>query len=329
MGFLLTEEMVLDDIINTCKRYFGFKVLEAIPIKRGWLNLKWKITTDSSVFLIKQYNKERYKLYNHEKLLVAFSQQMQLHKKGFPCPKLYSYEGQFLFESDKGELFIVMEYCDGAVVPPGKLDIHQMHDLGRITGEMHHLLNDNTLRVKRSPEFIPPSRQERLTHWKSAWNHANDADKPYLLPILETQYRVTETINLEDFNLNETGWAHRDLWVDNLLFKEKKVSAFLDFDRLNYDYPQLDVARAVISGALHENDFDVSLVLAFIEGYSEKRICEKGFLISSLKMLWFMESTWWINSSMDHHSGPPERFAKEMIWLSENQKELKCMLGDL
>jgi homoserine kinase type II len=329
MEFVLTEEMVLDDLINACKRYFGFNVLEATPIKRGWLNLKWKITTDSGVYLIKQYNKERYQRYNHEKLLVAFAQQMQLHQRGLPCPKLYSYEGQYLLESDKGELFLLMEYCDGTVIPPGKLNVHQMYDLGRVTGNMHYLLDDGTFRVKRTPEFIPPSREERLTHWESIWNHANDTKKLDLLPILETQYKVTETINLENFNLNETGWAHRDLWADNLLFKEEKVSAVLDFDRMKYDYPQLDVARAVISGALYDDNFDISLVIAFLEGYSEQRLFEKGFILSSLKMLWFMESTWWINSSMDQHSGPPKRFTKEMIWLSENQKELEFMLGDI
>ncbi|WP_318614598.1 phosphotransferase [Sporosarcina sp. YIM B06819] len=328
MDFVLTEEMILNDLIHTCKRYFGFQVEEATPIRRGWLNLKWKITTDAGVFLLKQYNKERYKKYNPEKLVVAFSQQMQLHHRGLPCPKLYSYEGRFLLASDKGELFMVMEYCDGIVIPPGKLSVHQMYDLGRVTGNMHHLLNDGTSRLKRSPEFIPPSREERLAHWETAWNHANHMNKSDLLPILETQYNVTEIINLEDFNLNATGWAHRDLWVDNLLFKEKKVSAILDFDRMKYDYPQLDVARAVMSGALYKNNFDVSLVRAFIEGYGERCLVEKGFIISSLKMLWFMESTWWIKASMDQHSGPPERFAKEMLWLSENQQELESMLGN-
>lgn len=329
MDFVLTEEMVLNDLINTCNRYFGFKVLDATPIKRGWLNLKWKITTDSGVFLIKQYNKERYKLYNHEELLLAFSQQMRLHNSGLPCPKLYSHEGQFLIESERGELFMLMDYCNGTVIPPGKLNVHQMYDLGRVTGYMHHLLNDGTLEIKKRPEFNPPSREKRLTHWESVWNHANNTGKSHLLPILETQYKVTETINLGDFKLNETGWAHRDLWVDNLLFKEEKLSAVLDFDRMKYDYPKLDVARAVISGALDENNFNVSLAQAFIEGYSEQRLLEKGFIISSLKMLWFMESTWWINSIMDQHSGPPERFAKEMLWLSENQKELESMLGNI
>ncbi|KPB03767.1 phosphotransferase [Bacillus sp. CHD6a] len=329
MDFVLTEEMVLNDLIITCNRYFGLKVLNATPIKRGWLNLKWKITTDFGVFLIKQFNKERYKLYNHEELLLAFSQQMRLHNRGLPCPKLYSYEGQFLIESEKGELFMLMDYCSGTVIPPGELNVHQMYDLGRVTGYMHQVLNDGTLRVKRHPEFIPPSREERLTHWESVWNRANNTDKSHLLPILETQFKVTETINLEDFNLSASGWAHRDLWVDNLLFEEKNISAVLDFDRMKYDYPQLDCARAVISGALYENHFDVSLVHAFIEGYSEQSLLKKGFIISSLKMLWFMESTWWINSSMDQHSGPPDRFAKEMLWLSENQKELESMLGNI
>ncbi|MEC0300969.1 hypothetical protein [Peribacillus frigoritolerans] len=98
---------------------------------------------------------------------------------------------------------------------------------------------------------------------------------------------------------------------------------------MKYDYTQLDVAKAIISGALDENNFNVSLAQAFIEGYSEHYLIEKGYIISSLKMLWFMESTWWINQSMDQHSGPPERFAKEMIWLSENQKELESMLRDI
>ncbi|WP_039042881.1 phosphotransferase [Sporosarcina sp. ZBG7A] len=329
MDSLLTEEMILNDLINTCNRCFGFKVSEATPIKRGWLNLKWKIITDSGVFLIKQFNKERYKKYTREELVLAHSQQMRLYNNGLPCPKLYSHDGQFLIESEKGELFMLMDYCNGIVIPPGKLNDHQMYDLGRVTGYMHHLLNDGTLSVTSHPVFIPPSRKDRLSHWKSVWDIAKSTGKSNLLPIVETQYKVTETIDLRDFDLNKTGWAHRDLWVDNLLFEEKKISAVLDFDRMKYDYPQLDIARAIISGALNEYELNVSLVQAFIEGYSEQHLIEKRSIISSLRMLWFMESTWWITSSMDLHSGPSERFAKEMLWLSENQKELEFMLEEI
>lgn len=144
----------------------------------------------------------------------------------------------------------------------GKLNLNQMYDLGRVTGHMHRLLNDGTLEMKR----------------ESVWNYASKSGQLHLLLVLETQYKVTEVISLGDFNLNRVGWAHRDLWVDNLLFKDRKVIAILDFDRMKYDYPQLDVARAVVSGALTENGLDVSLASAFIKGYCENHSVGKGFL---------------------------------------------------
>ena len=212
------------------------------------------------------------------------------------------------------------------MIPPGKLDAHQMYGLGHVTGKMHHLLNDGKANVKRQPKFIPPSREERLRYWETAWDQANDNGKLNVLPTIEKQYNTTKVINLEDINMSDTGWAHRDLWVDNLLFKKEKISAVLDFDRVRYDFPQLDVARAVISGALDGSKLNRSAALAFIEGYSEVRPFGKAHLISALRLLWYMESTWWITPDMDQHSVSPERFSKEMMWLSENQNELEAIL---
>ncbi|MDQ0166176.1 phosphotransferase [Bacillus horti] len=51
------------------------------------------------------------------------------------------------------------------------------------------------------------------------------------------------------FDSSKKRLDHRDLWMDNLLFHGNRVSAVLDFDRRKYDYPQLDVDRAIMSGA--------------------------------------------------------------------------------
>jgi homoserine kinase type II len=239
-----------------------------------------------------------------------------------------SHDESILLESDNGELFMVMEYCQGQLIPPGKTNVHQIYDLGRATGKMHRLLNDGTISIKKSPQFIPPSREERLAHWNSVWEQAKEAGKTGLLADIEAQLRATEDMNIEILDLLQSGWAHRDLWVDNLLFDDNRLTAILDFDRLKYDYPQLDVARAVISCALDDH-LDVSLASAFIEGYSEERTVAKGYLTNSLKLLWYMESTWWINANMDQHSVPPARFAKEMHWLAENQKNMSALLGNI
>jgi homoserine kinase type II len=328
METILMEEMIRDDLIQTFHRLFDLKALESTPIKRGWLNLKWKVTTDEGEFLLKQYNKARYKLHNSEDHLFAISQQIRLYSQGLACPHLLSHNENILLESDHGELFMVMEYCRGQLIPPGKINVHQIYDLGRATGKMHRLLNDGTLHIKNSPQFIPPSREERLAHWNSVWEQAKEAGKTCLLTDIETQRRTTEDINLEILEFLQLGWAHRDLWVDNLLFDDNRLTAILDFDRLKYDYPQLDVARAVISCALDDH-LDVSLASAFMEGYSEERPVVKGYLTNSLKLLWYMESPWWINANMDQHSIPPARFAKEMLWLAENQKHLSALLGNI
>ncbi len=68
MDTLLSETLVFDDIIKTVHRLFNLNVLNSTPIKRGWLNLKWKITTDSGQqFLLKQYSKERFKRFSVKK----------------------------------------------------------------------------------------------------------------------------------------------------------------------------------------------------------------------------------------------------------------------
>lgn len=329
MELKLIEDQIVNDILRKCKQLFGFKVCEVIPIKRGWLNLKWKVITDKGDFLIKQYNKERFKLYNRTELSFALSQQIRLYNQRLPCPKLISFEGNLMFESDNGELFIVMNYCEGVNVPPGKLTIEQMEDLGRVTGKMHQIINDGTLPDRNRPEFILPSLKKRLEHWETVRKDVIDTNKEKLVAIIDLQYKITEFVDLDDLALTETGWAHRDLWVDNLLFKEKHISAVLDFDRLKYDFPPLDVARAIISGALNENYFDVDLVRAFVQGYRESYLFEADHLIRSLKLLWFMESPWWIRSNMEQHSGPPLRFSKEMIWLSENYRELDSLLKNI
>lgn len=58
MEAIRSEEAILEDLSNSFYHFFGLKVLHATPIKRGWLNLKWKITTESGPFLLKQYNKK-------------------------------------------------------------------------------------------------------------------------------------------------------------------------------------------------------------------------------------------------------------------------------
>ncbi|WP_158538320.1 phosphotransferase [Falsibacillus pallidus] len=317
----MSEDAILDDLLQACDRYFGLEVRDASPIKRGYLNLKWKLTTDSGSYLLKQYNQKRLQLYDHEALLEAFQLQMKLYDNGLPCPKLHSYKGLYFLSSKNGELFLLMDYCEGKIVAPGKTNEEQMFELGTTTGFMHHLLNEQEIRKKA--QFAIPDKIDRLKHWRTLQFSAESAGNEHQVAIFKKLHSVTSSIDWDDFVLGERGWSHRDLWMDNLLFDDKKLCAILDFDRMKYDYPQLDAARAVISGALNDGRLDVDRVRAFMDGYNCHCPMDEKKMVQSLKLLWLMESTWWITDDMADHKGPPIRFAEEMMWLTDHFFQLE------
>lgn len=321
---------MLADLIRSVERAFGCRVAQAEPIRRGWLNLKWKLTTESGPLLLKQYNKRRYRMYREETLLRAFRQQVRLYGLGLACPRLLAAGEDILLHSEGGERFLVMEHCAGELVPAGRADERQMYALGREAGRMHRWLNDGTVGRLDAPQFVPPGREERLAYWRTLQDQNRSDGGERLLADLELQLRATEAMSTEDMAGLLPGWAHRDLWADNLLFDGERVAAILDFDRLNYDYPDLDIARAVLSYALDEAGvLHVPLAAAFVHGYREERELEPGRLTRSFRVLWYMESVWWIRPGEDPSSSPPIRFAREMRWLAAHQEELSDLLGGL
>ncbi|MGN4470654.1 phosphotransferase [Bacillus cereus group sp. MYBK40-2] len=321
--------MILQELQVECESLFEFKIKKVIPIHRGWLNLKWKLETDVGNFVLKQYNKERYKLYDPLTLLQALHQQQRLHNNGISCPKLLTYKNNVMHTSKNNERFVVLEYKEGNLISPGKVNEKEIYSLGKTIGHMHNLLNDGSLIEGETSKFVPPTIEERVKHWEEKRREAEQLGKEHILPYIKLQQEVTQLVNVNQFYNSKKGWVHRDLWVDNLLFHNDKVSAILDFDRLDYDYVELDIGRAVISCALHDGVLNKSLVASFLEGYRNELDFPVGNIVRAIQMLWYMESTWWIHANMDQHSVPPSRFADEMNWIAKNYSALHSILADL
>ncbi|MEC1969701.1 phosphotransferase [Bacillus cereus] len=321
--------MIFQELKVECETLFEFKIRNAIPIHRGWLNLKWKLETDAGDFVLKQYNQERYKMYNSDLLIQALQQQQRLHNNGVSCPKVLIYKNKVMHISKSDERFIVLEHKEGSLVSPGKVNQKEIHSLGQTIGYMHNLLNDGSLIKGENPKFVPPTKEARLKHWEDKRREVEKLGKEHILPYIKLQQEATQLVNTEQFHNSQRGWVHRDLWVDNFLFLNDKVSAILDFDRMDYDYVELDIGRVVISCALSDGVLNKSLVASFLEGYRNEVDFPVGNIVRAIQMLWYMESTWWIHANMDQHSVPPSRFADEMNWIAENYGVLHNILADL
>ncbi|WP_019155228.1 phosphotransferase [Robertmurraya massiliosenegalensis] len=305
---------------------FGLHLDSPIQNNLGFLNLKWKVQSEQGPLLIKQLSKERYTSSNY--ILeqdIAIHEQLRQYKNGTLCPKVLKYKDNVIHKSSSGERFIIMEYVDGENLRPGTLNVKQMYSLGKMTGHMHNVSNDGTYKNDSIPKFIPPSVEQRMDYWKSLYNTVEKNDM--FAELVEIQIKATKQFNLYMINSSVTGWSHRDVWVDNILFIGDQLSSILDFDRFAFDYPELDIARAIMSGAFNGSTLNSNSAKAFLEGYRSSRNLEKGVFARSLYLLWYLESTWWIHPKLSLERYQVVQFQNEMIWLAKNLPELKTMYG--
>jgi homoserine kinase type II len=187
--------------------------------------------------------------------------------------------------------FCLTPFCEGAMINAGEVNADQMYHLGQVTGRMHKLLS---LIPQRKVDWTP--NWDDLCHkWLQNWKKANvQGRSEAVIQGIESQRVILEQLDLSFFDDCEIGWTHWDLFVDNLLFFEKEVSAILDFDRVTVIYPELDISRAVLSCALKEDVLRPEVVAAFLDGYNEIRPFTSGELVRPIKLLWCHESPKWI-----------------------------------
>lgn len=322
------ENSIFVEIKETIERMFSIRVIEYVEINRGLLNLKWKVITNKGTLFIKQYNEERYPTSNEKRLNrlnTAVFIQKRLSEEGIRCPHILTSNGEVILRTKQNIRFIITEYREGNLVSAGKINCNQFHDLGIELGKIHSLVN-NQIDKKAIPRWVLPSKEQLISEWNENWKLTNGRNTEDINNLLILQKEILENIDMNIFEGSKPGWAHSDLWCDNILFYTDSLSAIIDFDRFQYIYPELDISRAILSFALDNNCLRMDAVKAFINGYNQFGNSTVDDIIRSLKLLYCLESFWWLNNDSFNSEGPPKRFADEMVWLSINWPNLEKIL---
>jgi aminoglycoside phosphotransferase (APT) family kinase protein len=182
---------------------------------------------------------------------------------------------------------------------------------------------------KAIPIWVVPTKEQLIDKWDENWLLTKNRKTEDIDCYLKLQREIFGNIEIDAFKGCKHGWAHSDLWCDNVLFHSDSLSAILDFDRLQYIYPELDISRAILSFALDNKSLKMDVVKAFIDSYNQTANITVDDLICSLKLLYCLESFWWLRSDSFKSEDPPKRFADEMVWLTVNWFDLEKILGEL
>lgn len=337
MQTTIQDKQILDRIQEKLRKQYNMRVENAAPIARGLLNLKWRLETNKGAWFVKCYSTERYGKHGArvwEEIEHALTKQAELQALDGLCPNLLEpAEGEsYMQRTPEGDRFVVMELCEGRLIEAGTMSAGQMYSLGRAAARMHRAWNDAGVQAQGDSTLKPLwplSREQMEQTWEERWAHAAESGSAGVRSAMQLQLDIIRALRDEDLAEGSPGWTHLDLWADNLLFHDRALSAVVDFDRVRYAYPRLDLGRAVLSCTLREGTFCEEPIAAFAEGYRCVRPDElpRGGLLSAVRHVWCVESFWWIHAGMESFSVAPARFASEMVDTAKQWEALEAILG--
>ncbi|MCQ6557331.1 phosphotransferase enzyme family protein [Paenibacillus mendelii] len=322
------DAMVREDIFTHIHNTFGIHVHRHSPNFLGLYNLKWSISTDRHELFVKCYHPKRYNLSDplrRTRIGRSLFFQQVLHEEVKVCPNVWSNGGEFILQSESGHTYIMMDHFAGRPPAVGHLDIDTHYQLGKAVGRMHRVLSRFSVDGEQWIPSLTAMKEQWAVNLESALSQSSPNERA--IQAIERQGQILSGLDLSMFERLGSGWAHWDLWADNILVGENGEVGFVDFDTVQFSYPEIDVARALLSCSLHEGELRKEAVRAFLAGYRTERAFPTGHFLLALKLLWCKEAHWWLKSEMDDFSGPPIRFAEELMWLTDHWNELDDRYG--
>ena len=290
-------------LLADLQEMYRVTVLSSASVPGGYLNPKWRVSTNEGELFVKQYSPERFNHAQLEKMEESLQRQAAIEHEDVPGPRLWCVNGRVIRRLDAETAYMVMDFYPGQTENAASVSLPQMKSLGEGVGRLHTAL-------ARLPKPAEP-KLPRFGGYTWAALRAHLAEHPHAVASA-----FADTLDEGFFGRFSQGWAHEDLQSGNILFDGDKLSAIVDYDRCAWSFPAHDVGRVLLSFALADGVLDTAKVRAFCEGYA--LYLPMPDVMNTLRLTFCIEAVWWLRPEFTRADCPPvpKRFYKEMQWLA-------------
>jgi len=305
---MITKEefhLALDDAIDK----FDLQVSHFVELRGGYMNKVWHISGSDDIVL-KIFSNERYPQSRLDEINQALELQLGVSKLYKHIPKVYSHNGRVI-QTKADVHYMVMSYHEGVERNYNTINLEELIRLGQTCGEIHKSLNLGT-----DKNIICDQMNNLSVFLSNMEDHL--WKKPY--DMVPNQIRnIYKSINKEFYKGLPIGMTHADFSADNMIFANGQVH-IIDFDRSRVSYQYQDVGRAIMCFAFDGKQLNLDRTEAFVNGYNRVKkltICD---VIKAIKLTWIIEVSWWMwpNLLVDNTCQKPNKFARELLWITEN-----------
>lgn len=312
-------------IVDDLDKRLGIRVEDARPVSGGYLNEKWRARTNRGELLIKKFSGKRYPYRKLQGVRRALLWQNEVCARGIPCPEIITLQGEPIQRLFDGTAYAAMPFLLGEQTAPEAVTAAQMESLGEVCGRMHRAFSEIPV------DGLSFQRESPLEKFRQDMRDIRGA----LVPGDISRYAdaVGRAVDIaegltEAFFRWPAGITHKDFAIDNILFVGDRVSAVLDFDTANYNFPHRDIGRALLSFTLNGDGFMPDRVRALMRGYAKAMgALSPRQMADAVRLIGYSELPTWFRPDLRLETRDKVvRFRWESIWLVEHWHDLEILL---
>jgi homoserine kinase type II len=283
----------LSEAEEILKLYGRSNVLKCTPLSLGISNSNYRVDLEDEVVLLKISNdKNQAQLADEQAILVYLKEKNYPYSlKPFPLLKdgfIYNYKQYF------GVLY---PFVQG--IPPGPSD-YTCQEVGRAMAELHNIHHDaRDLKNLRPHESVGFGPKEILDYIQT----------PSCPADFKKGFETLFPDNLQGFMNADfaVGIIHGDLYYDNTLFDNNKISTVLDFEQAGIGEYVLDLGISISGTCLEKGRVITPLVNSYLMGYESVKALtatEKKFLDQAIILGLLSISLWRIKRFKERNLNP-------------------------
>lgn len=331
---------VQDRALAGVLRIYRLTRFSAVPVAEGLLNRGYRVETDAGRFFLKCYVDQA--TATRPAVGAQHRASRRLAALGLPVtPPVRTPDGR-TFTSYGGRLFALYPWVEGSHRHGTELDQRECGDLGALLGRLHLALGEVCAPVRQPAghRSADPDETARLVRQLLGQVRALGTGDEF--DALAGR-RLTERLELLDTHRHRrpappaappTGWTHGDFHGLNLLYRQGRVAAVLDWDKLGVR-PQAE--EAVRAATLLFNDrrtgvLDLNRVRRWSRAYRATGAATTADLAAGTHRVWWerLNDLWmlqWHYQRADHRADPlfPASAGQLTWWCQEFEQVLDAM----
>ncbi len=310
-------QITLEEAKNILSLYGLKDIVRLTPLSLGISNSNYRVELKDQTVLLKISNdKNAEELREEQKVL----QLIKEYQYPFSLKPFITTKDESVYEH--GPYYgVLFPFIEG--IPPGPSD-YTCHEVGRALATLHALnIPSSALHKIRRHEKVGFGAKEIFEYCK----------KPKCPQDFKEAFAEFFPDRLQAFldSPFDTGIIHGDLYYDNTLFDQNKLSVVLDFEQAGIGEYILDIGISISGTCLEKGRIIMPLVKSFLEGYESKRTLpaiEKKYINDAIILGLLSISLWRIKRFKEGNLNPLMQDSyRDLILKAKIFKEMTESLG--